>query len=72
MSGPRTLRAAFEEEMRGGGVDWRMDLYGNVGHSFTNPAASAHDMPGIGYDEDSDRRSWAAMLEVLAETVPLT
>ena len=25
--------------MRAGGVDWRMNLYGGVAHSFTNPAA---------------------------------
>ena len=36
---PPDQRLAFEEEMRAGGVDWRMNLYGGAVHSFTNPAA---------------------------------
>jgi dienelactone hydrolase len=68
---PPDERAAFEAEMRAGGVDWRMALYGGAGHSFTNPTAGALGMPGIEYHEPSDRRSWAAMLDVLAETVPV-
>jgi len=29
-------------------------------------------MPGIEYHEPSDRRSWAAIQEVLAENIPLS
>ena len=29
-------RTAFEDEMRGGGVNWQMSVYGGVVHSFTN------------------------------------
>ena len=36
---PPEQRGAFEQEMRAGGVDWRMNLYGGQVHSFTNPAA---------------------------------
>ena len=36
---PAEQRAAFEQEMRDGGVDWRMNLYGGAKHSFTNPLA---------------------------------
>ena len=36
---PPDQRAAFEDEMRAGGVDWRLNLYGGAVHSFTNPAA---------------------------------
>ena len=43
---PPEQRAAFEAEMRAGGVDWRMNLYGGVAHSFTNPAAGALGRPG--------------------------
>ena len=67
---PPDQRAAFEAEMRAGGVDWRMELYGGAAHSFTNPEAGAVGMPGIEYHEPSDRRSWQSMLAVLAETVP--
>jgi dienelactone hydrolase len=69
---PPEQRSEFETEMRAGGVDWRMELYGGVGHSFTNPAASELGMPGIEYHEPSDRRSWASMLELLGETIPLS
>jgi dienelactone hydrolase len=68
---PPEQRAAFEEEMRAGGVDWRMELYGGAVHSFTNRAASGRGMPGIAYHEPSDRRSWNAMLELLGETIPV-
>jgi dienelactone hydrolase len=68
---PPDQRAAFEDEMRAGGVDWRMELYGGAAHSFTNPTASAANMPGVEYHEPSDRRSWASMLALLAETVPV-
>jgi hypothetical protein len=28
-------RLAFEDEMRAGGVDWQMNLYGGAKHSVT-------------------------------------
>jgi dienelactone hydrolase len=60
-------RRAFEEEMRGGGVDWQLNVYGGAVHSFTNERASMVDIPGIAYDEVTDRRSWQAMLDLFAE-----
>ena len=33
---PPEQRAAFETEMKTGGCDWRLQLYGGAGHSFTN------------------------------------
>ena len=36
---PPEQRAAFESEMKAAGIDWRLQLYGGAGHSFTNPAA---------------------------------
>lgn len=64
---PPEQRLAFEQEMRAGGVDWRMNLYGNAAHSFTNPLADTFARPGIAYHEPSDRRSWLAMLELFDE-----
>jgi dienelactone hydrolase len=60
-------RRDFEEEMRAGGVDWQLYVYGGAVHSFTNPRATGLDMPGIAYDERTDRRSWQAMLDLFDE-----
>jgi dienelactone hydrolase len=63
-------RAAFETEMRDAAVrDWRIELYGGVVHSFTNPAAADKGIPGLAYDAAADRRSWRSFLDLLAETV---
>lgn len=66
---PAEQRAAFEAEMRAGGVDWQMHVYGGVQHTFTNLAANGAGIPGIAYDEAADRRSWKAMLDLFAETI---
>jgi len=60
-------RREFEEEMRAGGVDWQLVVYGGAVHSFTNPRASGVDLPGIAYDAETDRRSWQAMLDLFTE-----
>jgi dienelactone hydrolase len=60
-------RRAFEEEMRAGEVDWQLVVYGGAVHSFTNEAASRVDIPGIAFDEATDRRSWQAMLDLFSE-----
>jgi dienelactone hydrolase len=60
---PLEQRAAFEAEMRGGGVDWQMHVYGGVGHSFTNTDLDGADNPAMKYDQRADEQSWAAMLE---------
>jgi dienelactone hydrolase len=63
-------RLAFEAEMREARVaDWRLELYGGVEHSFTNPAADEYGMPGFGYDADADRRSWSAMLDLFGQVL---
>jgi dienelactone hydrolase len=65
---PLEQRLAFEQEMRDGGVaDWRLDVYGGVGHSFTNGAARNSGIPGVEYHADADRRSWQTMLALFDE-----
>lgn len=66
---PPAQRAAFEDEMRAAGTDWRLQLYGGAGHSFTNPAADSRGMKGFFYHEATDRRSWNAMIELFEETL---
>ncbi len=60
-------RLAFEEEMRAGGVDWRMNLYGGAQHSFTRPESELVGVAGLGYHQRSDERSWRAMLDLFDE-----
>ncbi len=63
-------RAAFETEMRDAGVaDWRMELYGGVGHSFTNPDVDALNLPGMAFDARADRRSWDSMIRLFDEVL---
>jgi dienelactone hydrolase len=63
-------RLAFEKDMTDAGVaDWSLEVYGGVGHSFTNPAADGLGVPGVAYDRRSDERSWQAMLRLFAETI---
>ena len=64
---PPDQRTAFEQEMNAAGADWRMNLYANAAHSFTNPRASEAGMAGVEYHELTDQRSWRAMLDLLEE-----
>jgi dienelactone hydrolase len=67
---PREARLAFEDEMRDAGVtDWTLEVYGGVGHSFTNIRAGSMGRPGIGYHAASDRRSWRSMLHLFEDTI---
>jgi len=59
-------RTTFEEEMRGGGVDWQMHLYGGTVHSFTNREADQRKNPAMRYSEAADKESWAAMQELFS------
>ncbi len=61
---PAEQRDAFIKEMQAGKVDWRMELYGAAGHSFTNREVDAMNLPGFKYHEPTDRRSWAAMRDL--------
>jgi dienelactone hydrolase len=62
-------RISFLAEMTAAGVDWQMQLYGGVGHSFTNPEIDAWDYPGFRYDSRADARSWRAMRALFDETL---
>jgi dienelactone hydrolase len=65
---PFDQRKAFEEEMRAGKVDWQMNVYGGVVHSFTNPDAHKAGRPEqLRYDAKADARSWREMHALLEE-----
>lgn len=58
---------AFENEMRAGGVDWQIVVYGGAVHGFTNPGSGNDKSKGAAYDERADRRSWKAMKVYFSE-----
>jgi dienelactone hydrolase len=59
---PPAQVVAFEEEMRKAAADWQVIAYGDTVHGFTNPeAGKVVALPGLAYNEQTDRRSWAAM-----------
>jgi len=57
----------FSARLSEAGIDWQLHLYGGVGHSFTNREIDAWNLPGFSHDENADRRSWAAMRQLLGE-----
>lgn len=58
---------AFQDEMRKAHIDWQMNSYGGAVHSFTNPGADKHGIPGIAYNKEADHRSFHAMLSLFRE-----
>ncbi len=56
----------FSAEMSERQADWQLLAFGNVGHSFTNPAVDRRD-EGYYYDENAHRRSWRVMEGFFAE-----
>lgn len=61
---------AFEDEMRKGGVDWQLVMYGGAVHSFTNPGAGSDNSRGAAYNAKADHRSWEAMRSFFHEIFP--
>jgi len=59
---------AFEAEMKKHHADFKINVYENAHHSFTNPSASRigaeFDLP-VQYNPLADRESWADMLKFL-------
>lgn len=52
----------FVHEMKKSEAQWQLVVYGQAVHAFTNPANDADPWDGVAYDEQADRRSWAAMV----------
>jgi len=65
---PREHRGALEDEMTRAEVDWQIHVYGGAEHGFTERVpAGKPQRPGVRYDEVADRRSWAAMRDLLSD-----
>jgi dienelactone hydrolase len=77
-------RDAFAVEMQTAGVDWRLVVYGGALHAFHHPpvepdgslsAATEHTQPvlaGVGYHPRHAQRAWRAVVDLLAECLPVT
>jgi len=63
---PPDAVVSLGEELTRAGADWQIHGYGGVMHGFTNPSAANPD-GGLAYDAKADRRSWAALVDFLAE-----
>jgi dienelactone hydrolase len=59
--------STFEEEMRSGGVDWQLIIYGGAVHSFTDWNAGSNVSLGSAYNQRADARSWEHMKLFFAE-----
>ncbi|MDA8232731.1 MAG: dienelactone hydrolase family protein [Magnetospirillum sp.] len=64
---PTDAVQAFQREMREGGVDWQMVLYGGAVHSFTDWNAGDDNAKGAAYNAKADSRSWVAMRDFFDE-----
>jgi dienelactone hydrolase len=64
---PPNQVAAFQDEMRKGGVDWQMIYYADAVHAFTVPSAGNDKSKGVAYNEKADKRSWEAMKSFFKE-----
>ena len=66
---PPEAVVALGNELTDAGADWQIHAYGNVGHGFTNPTAHQLGIAGVAYDEAAERRSWASLVNFLAEAL---
>lgn len=67
MAPPASVEA-LGAELTEAGADWRIHAYGGVMHGFTNPAAADPER-GLQYSETANRRSWASLVDFLAEVL---
>lgn len=63
---PETI-VQVKDALEKGKVDWYMVTYAQAVHAFTNPDADSFRLPGIGYNEKAEKRSWAEMQRFFKE-----
>ena len=56
---PKAQVEELEKEMKGAGADFKVVVYPNAKHSFTNPDAGKAGMSALAYDAEADKKSWA-------------
>ena len=60
---PADAVAAFEKEMTAAGASLRILRYPGAKHSFTNPNADKSGVPGLSYNAEADKKSWAELIK---------
>ncbi len=65
---PLPAKNALCEELEAAEADWQFLSYGRTYHAFTNRGA-ANPAGGMQFNDTTDRRSWAAMLALMTETL---
>lgn len=63
---PPEATVALAQELTAAGADWQIHAYGNTGHAFTDKDVNMPER-GLFYQPDTDRRSWKAATDFLAE-----
>ena len=58
---------AFKSEMTAAGAKFEVVSYPHARHSFTNPNADKTGMDALAYNEEADKKSWAAMLDLFQQ-----
>lgn len=58
---------AFITEMKDGKADWELTYYSGAVHAFTEKEAGNDPSKGAAYNEQADKRSWAAFMQFLNE-----
>jgi len=66
---PREQVRMFREEMNAAKADWMFTEYADAVHAFTEKEAGNDPSTGAAYNEKADKRSWAAALDFLKETL---
>ena len=59
---------AFMEEMERAGTDYRLVVYANAGHAFSNPEAPDNPAEGSAYCPETARKAWGELLAFFAES----
>ncbi|HJW40438.1 MAG TPA: dienelactone hydrolase family protein [Rhizomicrobium sp.] len=66
---PADARERFLKLMSDANADCQVITYARAGHSFTDKSVGQFNMPNFEYHADTDRRSWAAMLDLFDEAL---
>ncbi|HEY1124074.1 MAG TPA: dienelactone hydrolase family protein [Sphingobium sp.] len=64
---PPQAKTALCEELTASGVDWQFISYSDTGHAFTADNMPLDPERTFGFQPDTNRRSWKAMTDFLAE-----